>query len=542
MGVAFSSPHRAVLGGLLIASPTGSFYGFSVYSEALKQQFDLTQGQMANINTWPYAFGFLGPAAGYVTTAFGPAVGCLIGGIIQATGQMTMYSVAMRKPNLVQGVQEPAVALVCAAFITFGGMIFNSGAAFSTPVQHFPRQRGAVTSLVKSFVGLSGAVVTQAFVLLYGTPEAGSEETLKCLVLWACVTLSCCITAAALVPRRPDPAAAEPVVLLKVLFVLIAALGFFVTGVSLLPPGRTHDLGVMVMLILALSPILVIFWPGLEQTSSQAAPDDAAVGDGGGGKDARLVAAASRRGSLAAASPVFEATVSLGLREMLQTLEAWLLLFVGVVVVGGGTVLATNMAQIIASAGASAALVPTCVTLFSTGNLLGRLLCMGLSDTLVRSGRSRADFLVLIALTMGGCHLGYLVAVATAAAGSPLQTSLLVASSSGAGLAFGAIWPHFVVCASEIFGSEHLPTNYMFYDGVGGALGAILLANLLPSSIYQASAVGNVCDGAMCFGPTHAILAALCVLAMGASLVISRRSASLYQQIAAATAIRVHLL
>ena len=100
---------------------------------------------------------------------------------------------------------------------------------------------------------------------------------------------------------------------------------------------------------------------------------------------------------------------------MLSTLEAWLILFVGrvpkdsnldphhlspeppansnlgcsllsvdpvprlarrVVVVGGGTILATNMAQIVDSAGASPHLVAALVSLFSIGNLLGRLLLM----------------------------------------------------------------------------------------------------------------------------------------------------------------------
>ena len=75
----------------------------------------------------------------------------------------------------------------------------------------------------------------------------------------------------------------------------------------------------------------------------------------------------------------------------------------------------------------------------------------------------------------------------------------------------------------------------MFYDGVCGAVGTMLLANALPSAVYQvASDGGNDCSGPQCFGPTHAIIAGLCAAAIGASSVIACRSLPLYRQIAEA--------
>ena len=75
-------------------------------------------------------------------------------------------------------------------------------------------------------------------------------------------------------------------------------------------------------------------------------------------------------------------------------------------------------------------------------------------------------------------------------------------------------------------------TRAVFYDGTCGALGSITLANLLPSYVYQLSAHGNVCWGAACFGPTHAIIAVLCTFGSCAAAVVSVRSRSLYRQIA----------
>lgn len=49
-------------------------------------------------------------------------------------------------------------------------------------------------------------------------------------------------------------------------------------------------------------------------------------------------------------------------------------------------------------------------------------------------------------------------------------------------------WPHLVVLTSELFGSRHLGQNYMFFDGGCGAVGTLLLANLLPTTFYAAAA------------------------------------------------------
>ena len=84
-------PRRALLGALYAAIPCGGFYGFALYSAALKIQFDLTQNELDNINTVPYLFGVLGPLWGWLGGLMGPrlalavalealaAAGCLAG-------------------------------------------------------------------------------------------------------------------------------------------------------------------------------------------------------------------------------------------------------------------------------------------------------------------------------------------------------------------------------------------------------------------------------------------------------------------------------
>jgi MFS family permease len=218
-------------------------------------------------------------------------------------------------------------------------------------------------------------------------------------------------------------------------------------------------------------------------------------------------------------------------------------------------VLATNMAQIIESMGARNELLPTAVTLFSTGNLLGRLLCTIPSDAMVRRGWPRPLFVGGIAALAATSHLSLLCAALVRGepekklfglslpwrknrpiddlGASMLQATLLQGGVLGGGLAFGAMWPHFVVLASELFGSKHLATNYMFFDGSCGAIGTMLLANALPAFVYANAARGAAdCVGPLCFGPTHAVIALLCGCAVVASVAIGCKTTELYRSIA----------
>ena len=61
-------PSRGLSGGFYAAVPTGSFYGFALYSAALKNALGLSQGALDNLNTLPYLFGVFSPIWGHMTT------------------------------------------------------------------------------------------------------------------------------------------------------------------------------------------------------------------------------------------------------------------------------------------------------------------------------------------------------------------------------------------------------------------------------------------------------------------------------------------
>jgi len=93
-----------------------------------------------------------------------------------------------------------------------------------------------------------------------------------------------------------------------------------------------------------------------------------------------------------------------------------------------------------------------------------------------------------------------------------------------------------VVLTSEKFGSAHLSTNYMLYDGGGNFVATLMFTKLVAGGVLQAHTAAHQkdCIGADCFRLTHLILIVSNILALMGVAVVAVRSRSLYSHIAAA--------
>ena len=200
--------------------------------------------------------------------------------------------------------------------------------------------------------------------LLFGVP-GDDVGALRCIILWAGVAFLCATFSAFITPSKPDPKVKEPSKVLKLLFWELLFLGVAGTIISLIPYGTIHDALIPFILLLALAPIPIMLYDPTE-TADLRAP-----GEGlDEGLDEGLVSAPD----LPPRSEALFESLSLSLYDMLKTPDAWCLWWTGVVIIGGGNMVVTNMSQIITAAGASDSLIPTMVTIFGTGNMLGNAL------------------------------------------------------------------------------------------------------------------------------------------------------------------------
>lgn len=279
---------RALIGCMYAAVGTGVTYGFSIYSSALKQQFCFSQSQLANLNTVQYALGPLGAVLGAFARRCGPKGTLLLGGLWVSSAQVVFFLIATRR--IATG--DPASVLLCVSLFQYIGIQTITAGCFATPVLHFQRQRGLATALTKSFVGLAGAVVSQLYVLLFGVPS-DDPEALNCILLWAAISLGCCVFAAVVVPNSPDESAREPRTMLRYMFVHMGVLTAVSTGIALIPNGRVHTALVPLMLALALLPLGIALAPCWDRWRSIRKDEEAAS----------LAAAALLGSDSAAASP-----------------------------------------------------------------------------------------------------------------------------------------------------------------------------------------------------------------------------------------------
>ena len=559
---------RALVMGLYAAVATGIFYGFGVYSQALKHQFGLTQMQISSINTLPYLLGLVSPIFGPAVRKFGErAVLCL--GVCFACGsQAGIYVVSAIHPDAIRH-RSPTIILVLFYCVTYLGIQCFTSVAFPIPVKHWPVNRAVTTAAVKSFVGLGGISVSEFYRTLFGRPTR-DPGALRCLLLWSGVNLLCATIAIVAMPARlgrlhtSAPAVgndmvvlappAEPKRALHAVVVEIAVLGMLSIVTPLMPDGAAHDAMVALMVGMALLPIALALGVGRKRGALLLdMPGSASVPLAGESAEAPPPPPPVARQQT-------EALQQFTFVEMVRTPEAWLLWYAGTVLIGAGGFIVTQVSFIIHAAGAESTFrghaVTSAVTIFSASNLLGRLAFPLLSDALfARRGRARPWMVAAIQLTMATAQLLFLLLASPACAHrSGAQSALILLASALGGLSFGAIWPHLVILASEIFGSTHLTTNYLFLDGGGGAIGNVVLGALVPSIIYQralnramptagglfdaAGAAGGggadskTCVGPACFAPTHVIIASLCAIGVLASAALAVRTTPLYRAMA----------
>jgi MFS family permease len=112
---------------------------------------------------------------------------------------------------------------------------------------------------------------------------------------------------------------------------------------------------------------------------------------------------------------------------------------------------------------------------------------------------------------------------------------LLYAAVTLGGLAFGGVFPQIVIVTSELFGKKHAGGNIMFLNGWTGCVPALGFGKYLSQAVYHAhirsGGDGKTCYGPGCFGMTHAIIAASCLLGILFTVMLCRKSLPLYRRI-----------
>lgn len=142
---------------VLVESVGGLGYIFSVYSDRLKTEFDLEQQQVDLLGTLSNLASTFGLHIGLLQDWAGPTPVLLLGGLLGVAGWLPLHFALARSGGWIC----PYWLLAIMSVLQGHQMLITDVAVVPAVARSFPRQRGLALGLVKSFVGLSGSIVTQ---------------------------------------------------------------------------------------------------------------------------------------------------------------------------------------------------------------------------------------------------------------------------------------------------------------------------------------------------------------------------------------------
>lgn len=550
--------------GILVMITSAGAYSFGLYSQKLKSVLNINQEQMNLVANFKDLGVNLGIPAGLLYDFWSPG-GVLLVGSVQGTLGYTLSWLALTKRI------SPSLWQMC-LFLFIGA---NSQPMFNTAVlvqavKMFPSSRGIIISLMKGYIGISGAILIQVFVAIEGSKNS---EAFLLLLVWLPSTVA--LVSIFFIRSNVKPFQGLPDS--KYFYAYLAlgfALAFYLMGVNVASnltkmsknAERLVGAGMLVLLVI---PLLIITYSseihGKQSLNAVEGQDDVEAADNeqkkvvseplstvgdvmlqeSNGLQSRQELHTGNQivdeGKLAAdlyasgAGKELEDNSSLGadtdreqihtkkawpkrgedhtIREALTSLDFWILFVATIFGVGSGLTATDNMGQLGLSLGYPPTNVKTFVSLLSIWNSIGRWVGGFLSDYLLfRYGFPRTQFYTIALLMMAVAYV--LLAVNVPAC--------LYYGSILLGMSFGTLFPVYTTIVAEEFGLKRFATLYNCLN-ISSSVGNYILSGPVAGKFYDAEARkqadrlnlgGNsvlICDGSVCFRRT-------CFTLMGVSI------------------------
>ncbi|KAK9831891.1 hypothetical protein WJX81_006335 [Elliptochloris bilobata] len=516
----------------------GLAYAFSVYSDAVKERFGLSQTEVAGVGTAVNLGGYLAifPGAFYDTlrryNRKGPLLTMLGGVVIHCAGYFALHAA------LVGRLQPPYWAVLGIALVAGNGVTWFETAALVTCVRNFETERGTVIGILKAFLGLSASAYVTLYVSFLDPNAIAFVLMLAILPALLCLLCSPFINYVPYIQVEPHTKSHA----FHLALTAVVGLASYQAVVAIARREESLDFwaGVLTssaagILLLPVLAIPLIFGglrsrrlrdlnptpePAEPAARADSFPPELAAfllpgGPGGSGG-----------GSAAAAANVYRNRPP---ARCLRSVSFWMLLFVNGACSGAGLTLLNNMAQLVIALGGQEGAQSVFISVYSIANCLGRLTSGFLPDRLLRLHNvpRTVSLVALAALAVGAALLN---AFAT--------LPLLGLAAFLSGFTFGGFQGVVPAVTSELFGLQHFATNYALTQ-LGPAAGSSLLATWLAGELYARALArhggGTACRGPDCFRTTFLILAGLAAAALGVAVVLWHRTRPLYVKVIAWT-------